>query len=69
MDKVVDGTRTARQVIINELKEIINEIFETQYGFSRKSSSPRQNIDLDVARFYMRFEGVYDTANNKIYRG
>lgn len=68
MDKVINGKRTARQVIINELKQIINEIFEKQYGFRRTASIPKQNIDLDVARFYMRFEGVYDTANNKIYR-
>lgn len=68
MDKVVNGKKIARQVIIDELKNIINDVFENQYGFTRMTSTPRQNIDLDVSRFYMRFEGVYDTVNKKIFR-
>jgi len=68
MDKTVKGNKVASQEIINELKILVNEVFENQYGFRRTASRPKQNIDLDVSRHYMRFEGVYDTTNNKIYR-
>ena len=68
MDKVLNNEKVARQVIIDELKKIVNNFFENEIGFLRVSSKPKANIDLDVGRHYMRFSGVYDTSKNKIYR-
>lgn len=68
MDKTAVQTKVARQEIINELKKLVNDVFDETLGFRRTASRPRANIDLDVARHYMRFEGVYDTTNNKIFR-
>ena len=68
MDKTVENERIARQVIIDELKKLVNDFFENQYGFLRTASKPRPNIDLDVARHYLRYECVFDTVSKKIYR-
>lgn len=68
MDKVVDGKKHAKKQILNELKGLINDAFEDYYGFRRSESQPRDNIDLDVARHYMRYDCIFDTVSKKIYR-
>lgn len=63
----IDKNNTVKEIITEELKNIVNEIFDIKYGFTRKANNPVPNIDLNVDRRYMRYEAKID-ENNKIYR-
>lgn len=58
-----------RQVIIEELTTLVNEVFENQIGFKRISNMPLPNIDLSVDRQELEYTGVFDELRNKIFRG
>lgn len=63
----IDKEEIAKQVITEELKKLVNDIFDIKYGFTRKANNPAPNIDLNVDKRYMRYEGKID-ENNIIYR-
>lgn len=63
----IDKDNIARQLITEELVKLVNDIFDTKYGFTRKANNPIPNIDLNVDRRYMRYEAKID-ENNIIYR-
>jgi hypothetical protein len=67
-DKLIGTSIIAGQVIIEELKKLVNQVFDEHYGFKRKTSSPRPNIDLNVEGHFMRFEAEYNETTKKIYR-
>ena len=67
-DTTINQTIIAKKDVISSIKSKVNNFFEEMRGFERTASNPRQNIDLDVVRHYMRYECVYDTVNKKIYR-
>ncbi len=63
----INKDNIARQLITDELVKLVNDIFDTKYGFARKTNKPVPNIDLNVDRRHMRFEAKID-ENNIIYR-
>lgn len=63
----IDTEETAKQEITKELIKLVNNIFDEHYGFTRKMNRNIPNIDLNVDRQKMRYEGKID-ENNKIYR-
>lgn len=56
-----------KQKIVNELKELVNDVFDEHYGMLRKASLQAPNADTDVYRWNMRYEAKID-ENKKIYR-
>ena len=63
----IDKSETSKQVIVNELKKLINDVFDEHYGMNRKSNQQIPNVDTDVYRWNMRFEAKID-ENKRIYR-
>lgn len=58
----------AKETIAEELKILVNNVFDNYYGFSRTSCRPTPNIDLNVFRYTLQFRGIVD-SNKKINRG
>lgn len=69
MDRVENGKAISKREVTKELINLVNDVFEDYFGFTRVSKKPMPNIDLDVDRFYLRYEGIYDTNTKKIFRG
>lgn len=64
-----DKSPTVRApVIINELKTLVNEVFEDVYGMTREQSRPVDNIDKYIARQYMRYSCILNLDDNRIFR-
>ena len=63
----IDIEGTAKQEITKELIKLVNDVFDEHYGFNRRTNKNIPNIDLNVDRQNMRYEGKLD-ENNKIYR-
>lgn len=63
----IDEENTAKQEITKELIRLVNDVFDEHYGFNRRTNSNIPNIDLNVDRQYMRYEGKLD-ENKIIYR-
>ncbi len=59
--------KTAKEVISDELKGLINDVFDGHYGMRRANNKEAPNVDTDVFRWYMRFEAKID-ENKRIYR-
>ena len=57
----------AKEEITEELKKLINDVFDIQYGLRRTFNQEMPNVDLNVFRWGMRFEGKID-ENKIIYR-
>lgn len=57
----------AKQTIANELIKLLNDVFDEHYGMNRRFNREIQNIDTDVYRWKMRFEGKID-EKKRIYR-
>lgn len=57
----------AKQVISDELKKLINDVFDEHYGMNRKRNFEAPNADTDVFRWHMQYEAKID-ENKKIYR-
>lgn len=47
--------------------KLINDVFDEHYGMNRKANEEAPNVDTDVYRWYMRFEGKLDESK-RIYR-
>lgn len=61
-------TTVNRQTIIEELVQIVNDVFENEIGFRRTQAEPIPNIDLSVDRFVLEYSAVFDEKTNKILR-
>lgn len=65
-DKTVGSKKIARQTIIEELEELVYEVFEEHYRFKGNEPQVRPNADINVSREAIQFEGKI--KNNIIYR-
>lgn len=63
----IDKGNIPKQVIIQELKKLVNDIFDSHYGMYRRACYPSPNVDRDVDRLYMRYNAIID-ENKTIYR-
>lgn len=63
----MDKGTTAKQIIADELIELINDVFDEHYGMNRRFNRQSPNADTDVYRWIMRYTGKID-ENKKIYR-
>lgn len=63
----IDTEEVAKEEITQELIKLVNDVFDEHYGFNRKTNSNIPNIDLNVDRQHMRYDGKLD-ENNIIYR-
>ena len=63
----IDKPNTPKQIIIQELKKLVNDVFDSHYGMYRRACIPYPNADRDVDRLYMRYNAVID-ENKVIYR-
>ena len=65
-DKTVGSKKIARQTIIEELEDLVYEVFEEHYRFKGNEPQVRPNVDINVSREAIQFEGKI--KNNIIYR-
>lgn len=65
-DKTVGSKKIARQTIIEELEDLVYEVFEEHYRFKGIEPQVRPNADINVSREAIQFEGKI--KNNIIYR-
>ena len=65
-DKTVGSKKIARQTIIEELEDLVYEVFEEHYRFKGDDPDPKPNADINVSRESIQFEGKI--KNNIIYR-
>ena len=63
----INKGQVAKQEIANELIKLINDVFDVHYGLRRTFNQQIPNVDSDVYRHDMRFEGKID-ENKIIYR-
>ena len=63
----INKGQIAKQEIANELINLINDVFDIHYGLRRTLNQQIPNVDNDVYRHNMRFEGKVD-ENKIIYR-
>ena len=65
-DKTVGNKKTSRQTIIQELENLIYDVFEEHYGLLGEDPTIKPNADTNVARETISFTGKI--KNNIIYR-
>ena len=65
-DKTVGNKKISRETIINELENLIYEVFEEHYGLLGEDPTIKPNADTNVARETISFTGKI--KNNIIYR-
>ena len=63
----IDKGGIAKQTIIQELKKLVNEVFDEHYGMYRRACLPTPNADRNVDKLYMRYNALID-ENKIIYR-
>ena len=63
----INKGQTAKEEITEELKNLVNDVFDVHYGLRRTFNQEIPNVDLNVFRWGMRFEGKID-ENKIIYR-
>lgn len=63
----IDKGSTPRQVVIKELKNLVNDVFDVHYGMNRRACNPKPNADRSIDRLYMRYNAIID-ENKIIYR-
>ena len=63
----MDKDNIAKQTIADEIKKLINDVFDEHYGMNRKTNKQLDNADTDVYRWYMLYEAKID-ENKNIYR-
>lgn len=54
--------------IIDELKELVDEVFSDQLGMTREMDEPMDNLDRYVRRQYMRYSCILNMEDKRIYR-
>lgn len=65
-DKSINNKKVSRATIIQELEELVYEIFEEHYGLLGEEPIPTPNADTNVTRETISFTGKI--KNNIIYR-
>ncbi|MGN1301590.1 MAG: hypothetical protein ACI4U9_03600 [Clostridia bacterium] len=63
----IDKGNISKQIIIQELKKLINEVFDNYFGMYRRACITIPNVDRNVEKLYMRFNAIID-ENKVIYR-
>lgn len=63
----MNQSNISKQTIANELKVLLNNVFDEHYGMNRTFNKQVPNVDTDVYRWNMRFEAKID-ENKRIYR-
>lgn len=63
----IDKSNIPKEIIIQELKKLVNDVFDTHYGMNRRACIPTPNADRNVNRLYMRYSALID-ENKIIYR-
>ena len=63
----INKGQVAKQEVASELVNLINDVFDVHYGLRRTFNQQIPNVDTDVYRHNMRFEGKVD-ENKIIYR-
>ena len=54
--------------IIDELKDLVDEVFNEQLGMTREKDEPMDNLDRYVRRQYMRYSCILNMDDKRIYR-
>lgn len=62
-----DKGNIPKQVIIQELKKLVNDVLDEHYGMLRRACIPTPNADRNIDRLYMRYTALID-KNKRIYR-
>ena len=62
-----DKGTTRKHAIVDELKRLVNNVFDEHYGMNRRANTKAPNADLTVEKRYLRYEAKID-ENKKIYR-
>lgn len=62
-----DIDEMSKNEILEELKKLVNDVFDVHYKFNRRTCKTAPNADIDVGKIFMRYTGVVD-ENKKIYR-
>lgn len=62
-----DIDEKSKKEILDELKKLVNDIFDEYYKFTRKTCKTAPNADIDIGKIFMRYTAVID-ENKKIYR-
>ena len=62
----LDGSVITRT--IDELKELVDEVFSDQLGMTREMDEPMDNLDRYVRRQYMRYSCILNMEDKRIYR-
>ena len=65
-DKSIGTKKVSRNTIIQELEELVYDVFEEHYGLLGEKPEIRPNADINVARESIKFTGKI--KNNIIYR-
>lgn len=63
----IDKGNIPRQVIIQELKKLVNDVFDNHFGMYRRACIPTPNADRNVNKLYMRYNALID-EEKVIYR-
>ena len=58
----------AKEEVAEELKGLVNDVFDTHYGLRRTLNKEIPNVDLNVFRWGMRFEGKIDEKTQNHWR-
>lgn len=62
-----DRDEVSKKEISDELKKLVNEVFDEYYKFTRRICKTAPNADIDVGKIFMRYTAVIDN-NKRIYR-
>lgn len=62
-----DKGTTRKHTIVDELRKLVNNVFDEHYGMNRRANTKAPNADLSVEKRYLRYEAKID-ENKKIYR-
>lgn len=62
-----DIEQTSKKEILDELKKLVNDVFDIHYKFTRKTCKNAPNADIDIGRIFMRYTAVIDNKK-RIYR-
>lgn len=62
-----NNKKITKQIIADELQNLINDVFDVHYGMNRRTNRPLPNIDADVYRWGMKYTAKIDEFK-RIYR-
>ena len=62
-----DIDEVSKKEILDELKKLVNDVFDEYYKFARRTCKTAPNADIDIGKIFMRYTAVID-ENKKIYR-